>query len=144
MKLAGAPVMKTSFSPDEVDEFWTIAIAIPLVAYVPRSPVGLFVHLLKHGSLVVRRNVQSVVIAKSLVVFPITLVSYRSWRLVPTPGRSLISGIPNDASSAAGPTPLSFKSWGVLKAPADKMTSRVALTLPGVPELPVLALGSAR
>ena len=45
------------------------------------------------------------------------------------------------ASRSFGPTPDSMRSWGVLNAPPDRMTSRRASTLP---QFPVFAAGAGR
>ena len=45
-------------------------------------------------------------------------------QVLPTPGRSTRHGMPNRSSSALGPTPESFSSCGVLKAPPARITSR--------------------
>src|SRR3569833_897783 len=92
-----------------------------------------FCHLIRHGSLGLRKKVQSCGTVKSLVAAPLIVVSYRSCRLVPTPGRAATTGMPNDASSAAGPMPLSLSSCGVLKAPAARITSLFAATDPATP-----------
>lgn len=41
----------------------------------------------------------------------------------PTSGRLWTQGIPSSASSPHGPTPLNRRSWGLPKAPAERMTS---------------------
>ena len=39
-----------------------------------------------------------------------TVVSYRSWRLDPTPGKSAMTEILKDSSSALGPMPLNLRT----------------------------------
>jgi hypothetical protein len=63
---------------------------------------------------------------KEELVLLATVISYRSCRLDPTPGGSATTGISNESSSAFGPIPLSLSSWGVLKLPAEMITSRDA------------------
>ena len=46
-----------------------------------------------------------------------------SWRFSPTFGRSYTSGMLCLFSSSAGPTPESFKIWGVFSAPPERTTS---------------------
>lgn len=52
-----------------------------------------------------------------------------SWRFFPTPGESWITWIPCCWSCSAGPTPLNISNWGVLIAPAERMTSFLAKTV---------------
>lgn len=81
----------------------------------------------------------------SKLSFPNTVnkfgVSVWSERLAPTDGLLTITGRPKDLSKAPSPIPDNWSSWGVLTAPADRMTSFRAVTtkvsvmglLPGVP-----------
>lgn len=98
--------MKRSGSPKTpaVEDFRIAPMARPFEAYAllaawsePET------HCWRHGSGEVRRNVQDWMTVKSEGAVPITDVSKRSWRLVPTPGRLTTIGIPKDWSSAWGP-----------------------------------------
>ena len=60
------------------------------------------------------------------VTFQTLLIWRWSCRLAPTPGRSATTPIPCRASSAPGPTPESWSSFGELIAPAASTTDRRA------------------
>ncbi|GAB3106492.1 hypothetical protein GCM10027055_00880 [Janibacter alkaliphilus] len=54
----------------------------------------------------------------------ITVVaSCRSWKLVPTAGRSTFGSMPTERRWLAGPIPESMSSCGELKQPPARMTS---------------------
>jgi hypothetical protein len=49
-----------------------------------------------------------------------------SERCLPTPGRSILDGMPRASNSSLGPTPLRRRILGVSKVPAQSMTSLLA------------------
>jgi len=55
-----------------------------------------------------------------------------SCRFSPTPTRSTVVEMPSGLRSAGSPTPESSRSWGDWTAPADRMTSRVAVCRRGM------------
>lgn len=71
-------------------------------------------------------------------------ISWLSMRFCPTPGTSATTLMLNDSRCARGPTPLSMRICGELKAPPDTMTSRLAMTVFLVPALLPLWRKSAR